>query len=85
MCNLLVLLQDDYYILEGVLTGSLVFRGNWQQSLPRSSIVHFHYGEILVNITCPFLSISVTNTCEVELVICLMLSGKQKNVFTCPN
>lgn len=91
MCNLLVLLQDDYYIvvmnfpaitLGGVLAGSLVFlMGTWQQSLPSFSIVDFHHGECLIDITCiQYFSffLVINNISEGELMICLMLSKKYK-------
>ena len=58
---MLVLLQDDYYILVmnfpafalgGVVAGSLVFLMQaWQQSLHSSSPADFHYDERLVNKT----------------------------------
>lgn len=62
MCNLLVLLRDDYYILVmnfpaialgGVLAGSLVvLMWTWQQYLHSSPTVDFHCGERLLNRTC---------------------------------
>lgn len=62
MCNLLVLLQDDYYILVmnfpaiamgGVLGGSLVFLPQtWQQYLHTTSTVDVEHGERPANRTC---------------------------------
>lgn len=62
MCNLLVLLQDDYYILVmnfpaialgGVLAGSRVFLvRTWQRPLhTTTSIMDAQYGECLANRT----------------------------------